>query len=63
MAAILGVVVDLGSGSLQLLPTLYSFRDALAHGKTRSVRRLDQPMPDDSGDSGVGFQNLGTPGA
>ena len=31
-----------------MLPDVFRFRDAIAHGKTKPVRRPDQPFPDTS---------------
>ena len=39
---------DFGKRPFQLLPDVFRFRDAIAHGKTKPERRPDQPFPDTS---------------
>jgi hypothetical protein len=49
LAELLQLKIDLGRRPADLLPRIFRFRDAIAHGKTKPVRLPDQPMPEAEG--------------
>ncbi len=40
--------IDMSRPPADILPALFQFRNAIAHGKTKPVRLPDQPMPEDA---------------
>jgi len=54
----LGVKINLGAAPFHALPDLFKFRDALAHGKTRSAKVQDLPLAPDFAHSDAALMEL-----